>query len=51
MYFSYDILQYIAPIALLVGLLIASFRIVAEYERIVVLFLGRFQAVKIPVYV
>ena len=44
----YYALQYVAPIALLVGLLALSFRIVAEYERIVVLFLGRFQAVKNP---
>lgn len=42
------LLQYIAPVALLVGLFILSMRIVAEYERIVVLFLGRFQAVKNP---
>ena len=48
MFSPYDVIQYIAPIALLAALLISSFRIVAEYERIVVLFLGRFQAVKTP---
>ncbi|SDP51897.1 slipin family protein [Desulforhopalus singaporensis] len=45
---SYSLLNYIAPLGLLVALFILSFRIVAEYERIVVLFLGRFQAVKNP---
>lgn len=44
----YYALQYVAPIALLVGLIVLSFKIVAEYERLVVLFLGRFQAVKNP---
>lgn len=44
----YYALQYLVPIALLIGLIGVSFRIVAEYERIVVLFLGRFQAVKKP---
>ena len=48
MIFPYYALQYIVPIALLLGLFILSFRIVAEYERIVVLFLGRFQAFKNP---
>lgn len=48
MFSPYDILQYLAPLALLAGLFISSFRIVTEYERLVVLFLGRFQAVKNP---
>lgn len=46
--FSPTILPYIVPLILLIGLFILSFRIVAEYQRIVVLFLGRFQAVKNP---
>ena len=36
------------PIALLVALLAASFKIVPEYQRLVVFFLGRFQTVKKP---
>lgn len=43
-----SILNYVIPVALLIGLLALSFRIVAEYERLVVLFLGRFQEVKAP---
>jgi regulator of protease activity HflC (stomatin/prohibitin superfamily) len=39
---------YIVPVALLLGLLILSIRIVPEYERGVVFFLGRFQTVKGP---
>ncbi len=39
---------YIVPAALLLGLLIMSIRIVPEYERGVVFFLGRFQSVKGP---
>ena len=39
---------YIVPAALLLGLLIMSIRIVPEYERGVVFFLGRFQTVKGP---
>jgi len=39
---------YVVPIALLVGLLLLSIRILREYERGVVFFLGRFQAVKGP---
>ena len=41
-------LVYIVPAALLLGLLIMSIRIVPEYERGVVFFLGRFQTVKGP---
>ncbi len=39
---------YLVPIGLVVGLLLASIRILREYERGVVFFLGRFQAVKGP---
>lgn len=45
---STGLLSYITPLALLVGLIALSLRIVPEYERLVVLFLGRFQAVKKP---
>lgn len=44
----YPYMQYVVPIALIVVLISLSFRIVAEYERLVVLFLGRFQVVKLP---
>ncbi len=42
------LLPYVTLIALVVGLIAISFRIVPEYERLVVLFLGRFQEVKQP---
>ncbi len=42
------LVEYLAPLVLLLGLLVISLRIVAEYERLVVLFLGRFQTVKKP---
>lgn len=42
------LLNYVIPIAMVIGLIALSFKIVAEYERLVVLFLGRFQAVKKP---
>ncbi|NOR24737.1 MAG: slipin family protein, partial [Desulforhopalus sp.] len=35
-------------VALIIGLVALSFKIVTEYERLVVLFLGRFQTVKKP---
>jgi len=38
----------IFPIALVIAVLAASFKIVPEYQRLVVFFLGRFQAVKKP---
>ncbi|MCG5515800.1 MULTISPECIES: slipin family protein [unclassified Ectothiorhodospira] len=38
----------LAPLALILGLLILSIRILPEYERGVIFFLGRFQAVKGP---
>lgn len=39
---------YAVPIGLVLGLLLASIKILREYERGVVFFLGRFQAVKGP---
>lgn len=45
---SIALLQYMTLVALLVGLVSLSFKIVAEYERLVVLFFGRFQGVKMP---
>lgn len=44
----FNLLNYLLPILLIIGLFGMSFRIVAEYERLVVLFLGRFQGVKQP---
>ena len=44
----YPYMQYLVPVALIVALISLSFKIVAEYERLVVLFLGRFQTVKLP---
>ncbi|MCP4407085.1 MAG: slipin family protein, partial [Gammaproteobacteria bacterium] len=41
-------LPYIVPIALLLGLFFMSVRIIPEYQRGVVFFLGRFQKVKGP---
>lgn len=41
-------LPYIVPVALLLGLFFMSIRIVPEYQRGVVFFLGRFQKVKGP---
>ena len=38
----------IVPVALILGFLFLSLKIVPEYERLVVFFLGRFQAVKQP---
>lgn len=43
-----DLMSYLIPILLVIGLVALSLKIVAEYERLVVLFLGRFQAVKQP---
>jgi len=39
---------YVVPVGLVLGLLLLSIRILREYERGVVFFLGRFQAVKGP---
>lgn len=43
-----NLLQYLLPIATAVILFAVVIRIVPEYERLVVLFLGRFQGVKTP---
>lgn len=43
-----NLMSYLIPVLLLVGLVALSLKIVTEYERLVVLFLGRFQAVKQP---
>jgi regulator of protease activity HflC (stomatin/prohibitin superfamily) len=45
---SANLLQYITPFALIIGLVAISIKIVAEYERLVVFFLGKFQEVKTP---
>lgn len=45
---SANLLQYITPFALIIGIFALSMKIVPEYERLVVFFLGRFQAVKAP---
>ncbi|MBK1692520.1 slipin family protein [Ectothiorhodospira mobilis] len=42
------ILALVVPLALVLGLLVLSIRVLREYERGVVFFLGRFQAVKGP---
>ncbi|TKB24682.1 slipin family protein [Desulfopila sp. IMCC35006] len=44
----YPYMEYVVPVAIIVVLIALSFKIVAEYERLVVLFLGRFQTVKMP---
>ncbi|MCP3889892.1 MAG: slipin family protein [Desulfobulbaceae bacterium] len=43
-----NLLNYITPIIFALGLIALSLKIVPEYERLVVLFLGRFQTVKLP---
>jgi regulator of protease activity HflC (stomatin/prohibitin superfamily) len=43
-----DLIPYLAPAALLLALLAAAIKILPEYERGVVFFLGRFQRVKGP---
>lgn len=43
-----NLISYLTPIALLLILLISSIRILPEYQRGVVFFLGRFQGVKGP---
>jgi regulator of protease activity HflC (stomatin/prohibitin superfamily) len=42
------LLAYVLPVALVLGLVLVSIRILREYERGVIFFLGRFQAVKGP---
>ena len=41
-------LEYIIPLLIIVSILFAAFRVLREYQRGVVFFLGRFQAVKGP---
>lgn len=42
------IIAYVVPVLLLISLFVISFRVVKEYERLVVFFLGRFQNIKGP---
>ncbi len=42
------IASYLVPVALVIGILAISLKVVTEYERLVVFFLGRFQVVKKP---
>ena len=44
----YPSMGYIVPVVLIIGLVALSFRIVTEYQRLVVFFLGRFQGIKKP---
>lgn len=44
----YSYMEYVVPVVLIIGFLALSFKIVTEYERLVVFFLGRFQGVKQP---
>ncbi|MBC8207999.1 MAG: slipin family protein [Desulfobulbaceae bacterium] len=41
-------LPYLLPVVMLIGLIAVSLKIVPEFERLVVFFLGRFQVVKKP---
>ncbi|MCW8942933.1 MAG: SPFH domain-containing protein, partial [Gammaproteobacteria bacterium] len=41
-------IQYLLPLLLVAGILFSALRVLREYERGVVFFLGRFQAVKGP---
>ena len=43
-----EIIIYLAPVLVLFGFILLSLRIVTEFERLVVLFLGRLQGVKQP---
>lgn len=42
------LISYLTPLVLIIGFLFLSMRIVPEYQRLVVFFLGRFQVVKKP---
>ena len=42
------LVPYLVPVVLIVAVLLISLKVVAEYERLVVFFLGRFQVVKKP---
>lgn len=44
----YPYMEYVVPVVLIIGLVALSFKIVTEYERLVVFFLGRYQGVKQP---
>jgi len=48
MIIPFNLAVFIVPIALVIAFLFLSLRIVAEYQRLVVFFLGRFQVVKKP---
>ena len=48
MIIPFNLAAFIVPIALVIAFLFLSLRIVAEYQRLVVFFLGRFQVVKKP---
>jgi len=48
MIIPFNLAAIIVPIALVIAFLFLSLRIVAEYQRLVVFFLGRFQVVKKP---
>lgn len=43
-----NVINYLVPVILVLGFVVLSLKIVNEYERLVVLFLGRFQEVKKP---
>lgn len=45
---TYNLAPYVVPLALLLGLIALSLKVVPEYQRLVVFFLGRFQEVKKP---
>ncbi|NOR41622.1 MAG: slipin family protein [Gammaproteobacteria bacterium] len=42
------LIEYLVPILLVAGIIISAFRVLREYERGVIFFLGRFQKVKGP---
>lgn len=42
------LIEYLVPILLVAGIIISAFRVLREYERGVIFFLGRFQEVKGP---
>ncbi|MEN8232538.1 MAG: slipin family protein [Thermodesulfobacteriota bacterium] len=48
MILPYNLAPIIVPVFIVIGFLFLSLRIVAEYQRLVVFFLGRFQIVKKP---
>jgi regulator of protease activity HflC (stomatin/prohibitin superfamily) len=44
----YPYMEYVVPVVLIIGFVALSFKIVTEYQRLVVFLLGRFQGVKQP---